>query len=278
MVTSTMFPRVGDAVGTGFEGAVVAVGSRSVVRMWGDDAVAKVPNDGVPSSWIRQEAQFTSAVWAIGVPAHRLLGIEQHGDKLISIYERVGGPTLWSLITAEPSSAATYGEMLGDLHARVLTVAPPVSLPRQGDRLRCKLRRASASFNVPYSDSVARVPDQRQLISVCHGDFHPGNVVMSPGGPMIVDWFDACRGDAAADIARSSLLLGAGVPNSKHLGHLPGHTPQILRDVHEAYLTTVCGRLDIEPLLVERWRRVEAVARLAEGVDPTELLELWSHG
>jgi hypothetical protein len=273
-----MFPRVGNAVRNRLEGAVVAVGSRSVVRMWGDDAVVKVPNDGVPSSWIRHEAQFTSAVWAIGVPAHRLLGIEQHGDKLISIYERVGGPTLWSLINAEPSRAATYGALLGELHARVLTVVPPVSLPRQGDRLRCKLRRASASFDVPYSESMARVPDARPSIGVCHGDFHPGNVVMSPGGPMIVDWFDACRGDAAADIARSSLLLGAGVPNSKHLEHLPGHTPQILGDVHAAYLATVCGRLEIDTRLVDRWRRVEAVARLAEGVDPTELLELWNQG
>ncbi len=271
-----MFPGVGDSIENGLNGAVVAVGSRSVVRLWSDDAVAKVPNDGLPSSWIRDEAQFTSAVWAIGVPAHRLLGMQQHGEKLISIYERVGGPTLWSLIVAEPSRAATFGVMLGELHARVLSTVPPVSLPRQGDRLRCKLRRASASFDVPYAESVARIPDLRQTISVCHGDFHPGNIVMSPRGPMIVDWFDACRGDAAADIARSSLLLGAGLPNYKLLAHLPGHTPRMLSDVHEAYLATVCGQLDIDPLLIERWRRVGAVARLAEGVDPTELLKLWN--
>lgn len=248
------------------------------MREWDRDSVAKVPNDGTPSSWIRHEARFTAAVWALGVPAHRLVGVEQHDAKSVSIYERIIGPTLWSVIVAEPDRAGEHGAMLGELHASVLAVVPPVSLPRQGDRLRCKLRRASAAFEVSYTESIAHVPSEAQAMSLCHGDFHPGNVVMSPTGPVIVDWFDACRGDAAADIARSSLLLGGGLTNSNHLAHLPDHTPRVLYELNDAYLTTVCTRLDIDAQLVARWRRVEALARLAEGVDPTDLLELWHRG
>jgi aminoglycoside phosphotransferase (APT) family kinase protein len=43
--------------------------------------------------------------------------------------------------------------------------------------------------------------------AVCHGDLHPGNVIMSPQGPVIIDWIDASRGDPLADVARSVLLL-----------------------------------------------------------------------
>ncbi len=257
-------------------GPIIAVGSRSVVCEWGSDAVAKVPDDGVPSSWIRHESEFTEAVWRVGVPAHRPLGVEEANDAQFSLYERVDGPTLWMMIAEAPQLAVHYGQLLGVLHARVLSSPPPVSLPRQTDRLHCKLRRACAASGVSLAEVADAMPTTSRTVRLCHGDFHPGNIIMSGDGPVIVDWFDACRGDAAGDIARTSLLLGAGRLNTEHVRHLPGHSAALLLDVHDAYLSTVRGLMGIDVQLVERWRRVEAIARVDEGLDPASLLELWA--
>ena len=43
--------------------------------------------------------------------------------------------------------------------------------------------------------------------SVCHGDFHPDNVMMTADGPVLIDWPGATRGVPEADFARTLLLM-----------------------------------------------------------------------
>jgi Ser/Thr protein kinase RdoA (MazF antagonist) len=52
--------------------------------------------------------------------------------------------------------------------------------------------------------SLAGMPDGD---APCHGDLHPRNILMTPRGPVIIDWIDATRGNPLADLARSLLLL-----------------------------------------------------------------------
>ena len=42
---------------------------------------------------------------------------------------------------------------------------------------------------------------------LCHGDFHPGNILLSPRGPIIIDWETATRGHPLADVAATSVLF-----------------------------------------------------------------------
>jgi len=51
---------------------------------------------------------------------------------------------------------------------------------------------------------LAEMPEGGRL---CHGDFHPINVLGEISRPVVIDWPDACRGDPAADVCRSYLLL-----------------------------------------------------------------------
>lgn len=246
-----------------------------MVRAWGRETVAKVPAGGVPSSWIRYEARFTEAVRLVGAPAHEPLGLTLHEGKVISLYARVHGPTMWAAVRGGAAGAAHHGRLLARVHARILALAPPVVLPLQTDRLRCRLRQACDRFGVDLASALAELPAPAARLRLCHGDFHPGNVILSPGGPVAVDWFNACRGHPLGDIARTSLLLGAGLENTNQVEHLPGHTPTMLRDLHDAYLHEVCRLLGLEVGQVRRWRRIEALARLAEGVAPSGLLEQW---
>jgi aminoglycoside phosphotransferase (APT) family kinase protein len=46
---------------------------------------------------------------------------------------------------------------------------------------------------------------------VYHGDFHPGNVLTTTKGAIVIDWMTARVGNPWADVARTSLLLTIGV-------------------------------------------------------------------
>jgi Ser/Thr protein kinase RdoA (MazF antagonist) len=255
-------------------GDVVARGSRSVVHAYGRGAVVKVPKPATPASWIEAEAEYAEAARAVGAPAPSLLGMEQIFGRPASVWERVNGPSLWRQVVDHPDRSANVGRRLAEVQLVLFELVPPVTLPDQRDRLIAKIRRSAADVDASLARALDLLPARTGTPRLCHGDLHPSNVILSRDGPVLVDWFDASRGDRVADIARSSVTLlahGAKTPS-----HLPGSDRRTLAVLTEAYLSRLRESLDIAPGLLERWQAINAAARLAEGVPREPLLEVWS--
>jgi len=60
---------------------------------------------------------------------------------------------------------------------------------------------------------LGRLADMPEGDRLCHGDFHPINVLGEALQPLVIDWPDASRGDPAADVCRSYLLLKLHAPD-----------------------------------------------------------------
>ncbi|MBK5332278.1 MAG: aminoglycoside phosphotransferase family protein, partial [Ilumatobacteraceae bacterium] len=59
-----------------------------------------------------------------------------------------------------------------------------------------------AAIDVAIGRSLPVLAGQRdRRLVVCHGDVHPGNVIQSADGPVLLDWDLLCRGPAAWDHA-----------------------------------------------------------------------------
>jgi thiamine kinase-like enzyme len=97
---------------------------------------------------------------------------------------------------------------------------------------------------------ITNMPDGDRL---CHGDFHPMNIMGDTSEPVIIDWPDACRGHPAADVCRSYLLLKLHVA-----------------EIATAYLDAYCRLNGMSRDTVLGWLPYVAAAKLAEGV-PGEL-------
>jgi fructosamine-3-kinase len=100
----------------------------------------------------------------------------------------------------------------------------------------------------PSDDQIelAAMPDGDRL---CHGDLHPLNILGDVDKPMIVDWPDACRGDPAADVCRSYVLL------TLHASELAA-----------PYLHAYCRLGKISRQAILDWLPYVAAAKLAEKV------------
>ena len=62
--------------------------------------------------------------------------------------------------------------------------------------------RSRAALDAAIGASLPVLADQRRrALVVCHGDVHPGNVIQSAEGPVLLDWDLLCRGPAAWDHA-----------------------------------------------------------------------------
>jgi aminoglycoside phosphotransferase (APT) family kinase protein len=57
---------------------------------------------------------------------------------------------------------------------------------------------------IPAPEWMPRMDDGG---SVLHLDLHPLSVIMSPNGPVVIDWSNAARGDPLTDVAFTYVLL-----------------------------------------------------------------------
>ena len=105
-------------------------------------------------------------------------------------------------------------------------------------------------------DALSELPDGDML---CHGDFHPWNILGPADDAIVVDWLDACQGNPAADVCRTYVLMRHSVP-----------------DLAAAYVETYGWMANEETDDTFAWLPVVAAARLAEGVphEVDELMEL----
>ena len=223
--------------------------------------------------WIQCEARYAEAARAAGAPAARLLGIEWIDGRPASVWERIEGVTLWQDVLDRPDRAPEVGRRLAELQLSLFELVAPVALPRQRDRLVSKIRVAAAKVDPGLARALALIPERAGRLRLCHGDLHPSNVILSPDGPVIVDWYDASRGDAVADVARTCLMLlgdaGAG-PR-----HLPGASRAVLDALERGYLGRLWEPLDLDEERLQRWQGINAAARMAEGLASRALFEVW---
>lgn len=254
-------------------GDLVARGTRSSIHAYGRGAVVKVPHPSTPTGWIQFEAEYADAARAAGAPVPRLLGVEQMSGRAASVWERVEGTSMWQHVVDRPKRSAELGGLLADVQLALFELVPPVTLSNQRDRLVSKIRWSAATVDASLASALDVLPAPVGQTRLCHGDLHPSNVILGHHDPVIVDWFDASRGEPIADVARTSLtLLGDGGEAPRHL---PGSDRRTLAVLTEAYLSRLGAPLEIGHELLARWQAIQAVARMSEGVPREALFDVW---
>lgn len=182
------------------------------------------------------------------------------------VMERIEGTDLLTLVGRQPWKVWWVAGIGGRAHARMHEVVAPPEVESTRQRIT---RGLAESPNVPRAVAEAALqalmdlPDGDRL---SHGDFHPANILMDGDEPVIIDWTGVSRGDPAADVARTLVILKSGSP--------PPGTPLPLRVMTlfgrrlltSAYIRAYRreGPLDME--LVRQWERVRLADRLADGI------------
>ena len=170
-------------------------------------------------------------------------------------------------LAKHPWAIPKYGSMLGELHAAM----HQISITGLGS-LKSTLNWNIEQRKLLTGDKKAQVlaylqhlPDGKAL---CHGDFHPDNVLLSQKGPVIIDWITATTGHPYVDVARTSLLILHAEP--------PDDIPfkELLRAAgklfYRSYLQTYIRLTNAPREEIAAWMVPLAAARLIEGVPAEE--------
>jgi hypothetical protein len=220
-------------------GALIAHGRQAEVYAWdGGDAVVKLYRAGFDGH--AAEAAALARLDGTGI-APRLLDMVTIDGRVGLVLQRVDGVDMLTLLQRQPWRLLGLARTLAHAAQRIHRVQARADLP---DLIRVLGERiGAADLDVRRRDFALRILDTLPAGDrLCHGDFHPGNAVVTGDGTSIIDWPAATRGVPAADFARTMLLL-------RHADPLPG-TPLVFRTLLSVGRRIFAGR--VRPYLPQR--------------------------
>jgi aminoglycoside phosphotransferase (APT) family kinase protein len=217
-------------------GPLLAEGRTAEIYAWEDGKVIKLFREWVPRGNAEYEARLARLVHASGMPVPAVGDLIEVKGRPALIYERVEGRLLMD------------------------------NLERQ--RLQRKIQDGPLPENLKEASlqALASLPDDDRL---CHGDFHPGNVLVNEQGSVVIDWIDASKGHPMGDVARTWVLARfSGLNESNPLQRwLTGWMRERFISL---YLSTYFSLAPGDQTQLVSWAPVIAAARLEEGVTDEE--------
>jgi Ser/Thr protein kinase RdoA (MazF antagonist) len=265
----------------------LGIGRTSEVFEWSPGWVVKLFRPAYPLLQIELEARlvdhvchatYENSAFLVPCPGGIVAVSGRHG----LLYRRAGGQPMVSAMrqTGCPSPLARCGEQLANLHFAIHRIQPGAhtrlrGLPHQHAKLRWSIEAAP---DLPRRLRAAALHALAALeladaagACLCHGDFHPSNVLVCPDGAVsLIDWMSAERGNAFADLAKTSVLLRFGRTSETHV--ISPHEEAARRQVHDTYVKRYFELAGVPdgPARLARWLPLAATARLSEGIGSAE--------
>ncbi len=226
---------------------VVAVRIDKTIYRDGDNTI-KLFNEEIPKSNVLNEALNQSRVEETGLDIPHVREVMTFDNKWAIVSDYIEGKSLEQLMKENPDKIDEYINLFVDLQMTVHSKQAPL-LNKLKDKMQRKISEAGIDATTRY-ELHTRLEAMPKHKKVCHGDFNPSNIIITPEGkPYVIDWAHATQGNASADVARSYLLF-----------YLAG-----MNEIGDKYLETYCKKSDTAKQYVQKWIPIVAASQLSKG-------------
>ncbi len=221
--------------------------------------VVKEFEKGYPKSDILNEALNQARVEETGLRIPQLSEVTTIDGKWAIVVDYIEGQTLAEIMKNDRKNLEKYMDKFVEIQMEIHSKKSPL-LNKLKDKMNRKISQTDLDATTRY-ELHTRLESMPKHNKVCHGDFNPSNIIISPeGNYYVLDWSHATQGNASADAARTYLLFS-----------LEGDT-----QAAEMYMDKFCKKSDTAKQYVQQWLPIVAASQSVKGNEhEREFLMRW---
>lgn len=225
------------------------------------NTVLKIFGPSYKVSLILNEAMNEARAAETGLPVAKVIEVMKLRDHWCIRREWVEGDTLADVMAKDKKNLQKYLRQFVAIQCEIFKKTSD-RMGNLADKLDKQISASPLPKETRY-DLHMKLQSFPRGKALCHGDFNPTNVIITPKGDWrVIDWSHVRLGDPLADVARTYLLFW-----------LSGHVAAA-----EKYMTMACEALKAKISDVQKWLPIVAAAESAkeQSAKNHELLLHWA--
>jgi len=248
-------------------GNMIGRGRTAEVYEWGADCVVKLFYSTQSPEWIEREAEVGRQVANTGLRVPEVYDMVDIDNRKGIVYERMEGRSMLGMIQAKPWNIPGYARLMAKLHADMHSRSGFAGLPAQKEIMTEAIMNSRELLG---GERISRICGKLKKLpegqAVCHGDFHPDNILLQGQTAAIIDWTNVYAGNPLGDAARTCIMMaspyippGSPAPLVPLMKIAKG---SLLKNYRSVYAKLAAAEGDA----IELWMLPVAAARLRENV------------
>ncbi|KAA0783332.1 MULTISPECIES: aminoglycoside phosphotransferase family protein [Bacillus cereus group] len=217
-----------------------------------DNKVVKLFEQYLPNTESLYEAQKQKYAYSRDLHVPKVFEVSEIQGRQAIIMEYVEGESVGELLLNNLNKAEHYINICVNEQKKIHAIRVNTD---EIESMRERLERQIKSVHKLDEKQKESILNKLHSIKfeprLCHGDFHPFNLILNNKNVNIIDWVDASSGDIRADVFRTYLLYA-----------------QSNIELAEMYLQIYCSNTDLTRDEIFQWAPIIITARFAEKVPP----------
>ncbi|ONG97705.1 aminoglycoside phosphotransferase family protein [Bacillus cereus] len=238
-------------------GNQIAKGNTANIYLY-EKKVIKLFNEYLPDTESMNEAKKQKYAYSCGLPVPNVFEVTKIQNRQAIIMEYVKGDSIGDLMLNNLNEAERYINICVNEQKKIHAICMNTD---EIESMRVRLERQIKSVHKVDEKQKGNILDKLHSIKfeprLCHGDFHPFNLILNNKNANIIDWVDASAGDLRADVFRTYLLYS-----------------QYSVELAEMYLQIYCSNTDLTRDEIFQWAPIISVARFTEKVSSQNEVDL----
>ena len=170
---------------------VIAKRAEKTVYRDGDLAI-KLFESSFSKANVLNEALNQARVEETGLNIPKVNEVCKADGKWAIVSDFIEGETLSSLMEKHPEKEDEYLELFVDLQIEIHGKTAPL-LNKLKDKMHRKISETTLDATTRYELHM-RLDSMPTHVKVCHGDYNPSNIIITPEGkPFVIDWSHATQ-------------------------------------------------------------------------------------
>jgi len=192
------------------KGEVIGKGRVAEVIYWGNNRVLKLFYKDSPQHLIDYQFKADTLIRKTFSNCPKAFEIIKENGRIGIVYEYIEGIILRDSMGKKIKSVGQALRMLAEVHAN-LHKHEIKDIPSQDNIFKLAINQTKLLNDDQKKEIITYIEKLPDGNTICHGDLHPENVIISKDGLYVIDWSNVYSGNPIGDVARTYYILKYGL-------------------------------------------------------------------